>query len=58
MHKPEAPCKDCKEQKMLCHSTCERYLDFKRKNDELKMFLANARYKENLKYSRSIKKKK
>ena len=24
----QAPCKDCEERHPLCHSTCQRYIDF------------------------------
>ncbi len=30
----KAPCKDCEDRKLRCHSTCERYLDFKAKNEK------------------------
>ena len=31
-----APCKDCKERKVGCHSTCEAYKEFQRQNDDTK----------------------
>lgn len=31
-----APCKDCKERKVGCHSTCEAYKEFQRQNDVTK----------------------
>ena len=33
--KPEAPCKDCSERKLKCHSRCKRYKQFR---DELRKF--------------------
>lgn len=29
-----APCKDCKERHFLCHSKCQKYLAYKKLNDE------------------------
>lgn len=31
-----APCKDCKERELNCHSTCERYLEFQKVNNDRK----------------------
>ena len=31
-----APCKDCPDRATLCHSTCERYLAFKKTINELR----------------------
>lgn len=30
----EAPCKDCKDRKLLCHSKCELYKAFREYQDE------------------------
>lgn len=30
------PCKGCEDRSMSCHSTCEKYLDFKKLNDEIR----------------------
>lgn len=30
-----APCKDCPDRHYLCHSTCEKYLEFRRQKDAL-----------------------
>ena len=30
----KAPCKGCTERVLRCHSTCERYLEFKAKNEK------------------------
>lgn len=32
--RPESPCKDCSERRLKCHSSCERYKQFKRKRRE------------------------
>ena len=29
-----APCKNCKERHFLCHSKCQKYLAYKKLNDE------------------------
>jgi len=31
-----APCKDCKDRAVGCHSACKKYLDFKKTADETK----------------------
>ena len=36
MKKVNAPCKDCESRFLGCHSTCERYNDFKKYREELK----------------------
>ena len=30
----KAPCKDCEKRYIGCHGRCEKYLEFKRANDE------------------------
>lgn len=35
-----APCKDCDERHTLCHSTCEKYLQYKEKHNAEKAKLA------------------
>ena len=35
MKKVNAPCKDCESRFLGCHSTCERYNDFKKYREEL-----------------------
>ena len=42
------PCKNCQERKMLCHSSCEKYLEYKKKNDALKEKIYEAKRVENL----------
>ena len=32
---PKPPCKDCIDRDERCHGTCERYLDWKRKREEI-----------------------
>ena len=29
------PCKGCEDRKMLCHSSCEKYLEWKKFRDEV-----------------------
>ena len=31
----KAPCKDCPDRKQGCHSTCEKYIAFRKERDEL-----------------------
>lgn len=35
-----SPCKDCKGRHMLCHSECDKYLEYRRKLDEINEKLA------------------
>ena len=37
-----APCKDCQDRELRCHSTCDRYKEFRSKRDEF----INAKYKQ------------
>lgn len=32
----KAPCKDCPNRQIGCHSTCEKYLEFRKEVDRLK----------------------
>lgn len=32
----EAPCKDCENRKLNCHSSCKKYLDYQVKNEKRK----------------------
>ena len=32
--RPQAPCKDCENRHMSCHSSCQLYLDYKKRNDK------------------------
>ena len=32
----KVPCKNCSDRHMTCHSTCEKYLKFKKQNDEMR----------------------
>ena len=36
MSEIKVPCKDCKDRQIGCHSKCEKYLEFKKQNDEIK----------------------
>ena len=31
-----APCKDCRDRKLLCHGTCQRYQEYKVQAEDLK----------------------
>lgn len=31
-----APCKDCEDRMVGCHSVCQKYIDFKKESDERK----------------------
>lgn len=57
MSKPIAPCKDCEERCLKCHTTCKRYLDYIDNKDEYKNRIANAKKKdaETKSYIHSIK---
>lgn len=39
----EAPCKDCKDRKLNCHSSCKKYLDYQVKNEERKAIERNSK---------------
>ena len=32
--RPQAPCKDCENRHMGCHSSCQLYFDYKERNDK------------------------
>jgi hypothetical protein len=32
----KAPCKDCPNRHYLCHSECEKYIEYKKQNDEIR----------------------
>lgn len=34
---PKAPCKDCPDRQVGCHSTCEKYIEFKKEADEQRL---------------------
>lgn len=36
MKEPLSPCKDCNNRFLGCHSSCERYLDYKSEHDKFK----------------------
>lgn len=31
-----SPCKGCEDRTITCHSECDKYIDFKNKNEEIK----------------------
>ena len=31
-----SPCRDCDERSVLCHAECDRYLEYQRKNAEIR----------------------
>lgn len=39
----KAPCKDCADRELGCHSTCERYLEFLKYQKERKAIIAENR---------------
>ena len=41
-------CMDCKERKLFCHSTCEKYIEAKALNDARALYLREQRNKENI----------
>ena len=58
MKKPEIPCHNCTDRVPGCHSTCERYIDFK-ENGYYKMIYENRRhyyFMENIERERKHKK--
>ena len=45
MSRPIAPCKDCKDRKLGCHSTCQLYIDFDAANKRYKSEVAETKKK-------------
>ena len=45
--KIKAPCKDCKERSISCHSRCDKYISYRKEYDEI-----NEKYREYKKASR------
>lgn len=39
----DAPCKDCTDRKPLCHSTCEKYAEYKKKANKIRVKRAASR---------------
>lgn len=39
-------CKDCNERKVGCHSNCEKYKEFYKKNEEKKAIIQNNKAKD------------
>ena len=48
----KAPCKDCPDRKVGCHSTCEKYLEFRKERDELNETIQKQRDKEYAEFTR------
>lgn len=38
------PCKDCSERELYCHSTCEKYSNWKKEHEELKAKISKERH--------------
>lgn len=62
MEKPKSPCRDCPDRAVLCHSTCEKYIAYRNKQDDYNELVREGRDFENMKYvcdrrSQEIKKK-
>lgn len=49
------PCKDCLNRKAGCHSTCEKYLVYRRELDKLNEIINKQRKEEYAEYSRYMK---
>ena len=47
----KAPCKDCSDRHLHCHSECERYKTFAKETRELNQARNQARQEENLFYT-------
>lgn len=50
-------CKDCNERRVGCHSSCEVYINMKKKHDEIKEKIRKSKYREYELNSVSIKKR-
>ena len=50
----KAPCKDCPDRQVGCHSTCEKYLTFRKKRNELNESIYKQREKEYAEYQRYV----
>ncbi|MBO5389409.1 MAG: hypothetical protein J6A59_15000 [Lachnospiraceae bacterium] len=40
-----APCKDCGDREVGCHSTCKKYIDFKKENEKQKELINKEKQK-------------
>lgn len=52
----KAPCKDCPDRQVGCHSTCEKYITFAKEKRQQNETIKKAKHEENLKFSRMAKK--
>lgn len=50
--RPVAPCKGCEERRAGCHSVCEKYITYKKENDEYRKNITSERL--NYLYGKSI----
>lgn len=50
----KAPCKDCPDRQVGCHSTCEKYLTFRKERNELNESIYKQREKEYAEYQRYV----
>lgn len=46
-----APCKDCPDRQVGCHSTCEKYITFAKEKREQNESIKKARHEESLYYT-------
>lgn len=53
--KPSAPCKECADRFVGCHSSCEKYDDWSKKEISQKDQIINEKVTENMKKERQIK---
>ena len=45
IEKPKAPCKGCEERVLGCHDQCERYQDYRKKQDKYNLAVRKEKYK-------------
>ncbi len=48
--KPNAPCRNCTDRCLLCHSTCEKYNDYQKKNNAYKQYITQVKHQAFLDY--------
>lgn len=46
-----APCKDCSDRQVGCHSTCEKYIVFSKEKRQRNEIIKKAKHEQNLFYS-------
>ena len=37
--RPEAPCQECKERVLGCHDHCDKYMDFRKRQDDYNAYI-------------------